>query len=48
MGPALVPTGVVGVLGDATVDAIVGDGGAKGGNFVKLINVMSSGLRPFS
>ena len=47
MGRALVPAGVVGVPEEAA-GAIVGEGGATGGNLVKLINVISSGLKSSS
>ena len=37
-----------GLAGEVAVGAIAGEGGAAGVNRVKLINVMSSGLKPSS
>ena len=44
-GPVPVPAGVAGVPGDVVAGAVVGKGVV---NLLKLINVMSSGLKPSS
>ena len=46
MGPVPVPAGLAGVPGEVVAGAIVGKG--EDVNLLKLINVMSSGLKPSS